>query len=124
MTARNPLGKRLIPHIIDDFARNEPEREAFKIPNSANAQDGWRVVTWKEYANGVNHVAHRITEICGKPEKGTFPTIAYIGPNDARYVIMMVGAIKAGYKVRHMASPYNFLLLSSGANYVGSIHLP
>lgn len=101
MTAHNPLGKRLIPHIIDDFAQNEPNREAFQIPRSANVQDGWKVVTFKEFANAVNHAAHRITEICGKPENGTFPTIAYIGPNDARYVVMMVGAIKAGYKVRH-----------------------
>ncbi|KAI0177636.1 nonribosomal peptide synthetase [Pestalotiopsis sp. NC0098] len=106
MTARNPLGKRLIPHIIDDFAQNEPNREAFQIPRSANVQDGWKVVTFKEFANAVNHAAHRITEICGKPEKGTFPTIAYIGPNDARYVVMMVGAIKAGYKALFI-SPRN-----------------
>ncbi|KAI4603487.1 putative NRPS-like protein biosynthetic cluster [Pestalotiopsis sp. 9143b] len=106
MTARNPLGKRLIPHIIDDFAQNEPNREAFQIPRSANVQDGWRAVTFKEFANAVNHAAHRITEICGKPERGTFPTIAYIGPNDARYVVMMVGAIKAGYKALFI-SPRN-----------------
>jgi acyl-CoA synthetase (AMP-forming)/AMP-acid ligase II len=85
--ASAPYGRRLIPNIIDDFARDEPAREAFQIPRSSNPQDGWKVVTWKDYANAVNHVAHRIIEICGRPEKNTFPTIAYIGPNDARYVV-------------------------------------
>ncbi|KAH8193913.1 hypothetical protein TruAng_011919 [Truncatella angustata] len=93
-------GRRLIPNIIDELAETKPEGEAFQIPCSADPKDGSKVVTWKEYANAVNHVAWRIIETCGEPEKGAFPTISYIGPNDARYVVIMVAAIKAGYKVR------------------------
>lgn len=80
-------GRRLIPHIIDDFAESEPEREAFQVPRSSDPKDGWRAITWGGYANAVNHVARRIIDICGEPEKDAFPTIAYIGPNDARYVV-------------------------------------
>lgn len=50
-------------------------------------------------ANAVNRCAHRIVEVCGKPEKDSFPTIAYLGPNDARYIVMMIAAVKAGYAV-------------------------
>lgn len=99
-------GKRLIPNIIDDLARRDPHQEAFQVPNTSDPQDGWKIVTWKEYANAINHVARRIVEISGQPKDGTFPTIAYIGPNDARYVVMMVAAIKAGYKALFV-SPRN-----------------
>lgn len=81
------FGERLIPDIVDDHARDHPQQEAFQVPRSSDPSDGWKVVTWKEYANSVNHVAWRITEISGQPEKDSFPTLAYIGPNDARYVV-------------------------------------
>lgn len=80
-------GHRLIPHIIDDNARDQPEKEVFQVPNSSDPKDGWRVVTWKEYAHAINHVAQRIIETCGQPDADSFPAIAYIGPNDARYVV-------------------------------------
>ena len=99
-----------MPHIIDGLAKDDPTREAFSIPRSENPKDGWKVVTFKEYANAINRVAHRIIERCGTPSPGSFPTIAYIGPNDARYVVLMVGAIKAGYKV------FIFPVNSSGGN--------
>lgn len=88
-TSNNPIpyGKRLIPNIIDEFAQNEPDREAFQIPRSSDPKDGWKVVTFKDYANAINHVARRIIDICGKPKENAFPTISYIGPNDARYVV-------------------------------------
>lgn len=50
-------------------------------------------------ANAVNRCAHRIVEVCGTPEKDTFPTIAYLGPNDVRYIVLMIAAVKAGYTV-------------------------
>lgn len=98
--------RRLMPHIIDRIAKEDPTREAFSVPRSENPKDGWKVVTFKDYANAVNRVAHRIVERCGTPPSGSFPTIAYIGPNDARYVVLLVGAIKAGYKALFI-SPRN-----------------
>lgn len=93
-------GQRLIPDIVDDKARDHPQQEAFQVPRSSDPNDGWRVVTWKEYANAINHVAWRMIELCGRPDERSFPTVAYLGPNDARYVVFFVAAIKAGYKVR------------------------
>lgn len=62
-------------------------------------------------ANAVNRCAHRIVDICGKPEEGSFPTIAYIGPNDARYIVMMIACVKAGYKVSNPPMYTSFGLL-------------
>ncbi|KAI1134702.1 acetyl-CoA synthetase-like protein [Hypoxylon sp. FL0543] len=99
-------GRRLVPHIIDEIAKTDPGREAFSIPRSSDPKDGWKAVTFKEYANAINYNARKIVETCGTPSPGSFPTIAYIGPNDARYVVILVGAIKAGYKVLFI-SPRN-----------------
>ncbi|ROV98684.1 hypothetical protein VMCG_06712 [Cytospora schulzeri] len=99
-------GKRLLPTIIDQVAGQDPTRECMQIPRTSDPSDGWRIVTWKDMANGVNRCAHRIVELCGKPQEGSFPTIAYIGPNDARYVVLMIAASKAGYKALFI-SPRN-----------------
>lgn len=94
-----PYGKRLLPTLIDQVAVQDPSRECLQVPRSSEPSDGWKVITWKGMANAVNRAAHRIVELCGKPEPDTFPTIAYIGPNDVRYIVTMVASIKAGYKV-------------------------
>lgn len=95
----NNYGKRLIPNVIDDFARSDPHRECFQIPKSSDPRDGWRVISWKDYAKAVDSCAHKIVETCGEAPLGKFPTIAYIGPNDGRYLVILVAAVKAGYKV-------------------------
>ncbi|KAI1108654.1 nonribosomal peptide synthetase [Nemania sp. NC0429] len=106
--ATKNYGRRLFPQILDDLARTDPDRECFAIPRSSDPKDGWKTVTFKQYANGVNHVARQIVANCGPAQAGTFPTIAYIGPNDARYVIMALAAVKAGYQALFI-SPRNSL---------------
>lgn len=96
---KGTFGRRLVPNVIDDIAQTDPLRECFSIPRSSDPADGWRAVTFKQYANSINHVSHLIIDNCGRPLTDTFPTIAYIGPNDARYLVMLVAAVKAGYKV-------------------------
>lgn len=101
-----PYGKRLVPVLIDSVAAQDPSRECIQVPRSSDPADGWRSITWKGMANAVNRCAHRIVDICGTPEEGAFPTIAYIGPNDARYIVTMLACIKAGYKALFI-SPRN-----------------
>lgn len=108
-----PFGRRLLPSLVDQIAAQDPERECLQAPRSSEPSDGWKVITWKSMANAVNRAAHRLVDLCGKPEPDTCPTIAYIGPNDVRYVVTMLACVKAGYKVsgisrvlqgRHIAS--------------------
>ncbi|KAK2015966.1 male sterility protein [Colletotrichum eremochloae] len=100
--ARAVRGQRALPTIIDERAVHEPERICFSTPYTSEPRDGWRKVTNKDLANVINYLAHVILETCGTPAPNTFPTIAYIGPND----IMIVAAIKAGYKALFV-SPRN-----------------
>ncbi|GAP86953.1 putative nonribosomal peptide synthetase [Rosellinia necatrix] len=104
--AEQDYGRRLLPHVVDHIARTDPQRECFSIPRTSDPKDGWKIVTFKQYANAINHVARRITELSGPAQAGTFPTIAYVGPNDARYVVLTLAAVKAGYKALFI-SPRN-----------------
>ncbi|KAL1838823.1 hypothetical protein VTJ49DRAFT_2180 [Mycothermus thermophilus] len=101
-------GNRLLVNIVDQRAREEPDREWLYIPNSSDPKDGWKKISYKQAANAVNRVAHKLVQLTGKPAKDEFPTVAYIGPNDVRYLIFTLGAIKAGYKALFI-SPRNSL---------------
>ncbi|KAF7892709.1 uncharacterized protein EAF02_000247 [Botrytis sinoallii] len=57
----------------------------------------YRKITYAQLANVVNGAARFLTEKCG-PGKD-FQTLCYMGWNDFRYVIFILGAVKAGYKL-------------------------
>lgn len=99
-------GQRLLPHIIDETARQTPDLECLSIPRSNNPRDGWKPVSWSQVDNAVNYATHMIIMQAGHPVPGTFPTVAYIGLEDPRYLAFVVGAIKAGYKAL-LISPRN-----------------
>ncbi|KAI0474340.1 hypothetical protein F4859DRAFT_522017 [Xylaria cf. heliscus] len=105
-TSSNEHGRRLLPHVIDGIASKDPHREVFMSPRSSNPKDGWAITTFSAYANAINRCAHDIVNKYGEATQGEFPTIAYIGPQDARYLVIVVAAIKAGYKTL-LISPRN-----------------
>lgn len=96
---QQPFGKRLLPQVIDQFAANEPDRPFVYVPKGEEAHDGWRPYTFAEFANGINHMSAWLLENVGVPKPDTFPTIAYVGPNDVRYLLLTMAVIKTGYKV-------------------------
>ncbi|KAI0809655.1 hypothetical protein GGR55DRAFT_689386 [Xylaria sp. FL0064] len=100
------FGRRLLPHVIDDLASKRVDQECFSIPRTSNPEDGWKPITFKAYATAINYLSHNIIEKCGCPEPDTYPTLAYIGPNDARYVAFCLAAMKTGYKALFI-SPRN-----------------
>lgn len=95
-----PFGKRLLPQVIDKFAASEPDRHFIYVPKGEEARDGCRPYTFGEFANGINYMSSWLLAKVGTPEPGTFPTIAYVGPNDVRYLLLTMAVIKTGYKVR------------------------
>ncbi|KAI1267029.1 nonribosomal peptide synthetase [Xylariaceae sp. FL1019] len=105
-TKPSQFGRRSLPKLVDEMAKTDPDRECFSIPRNSDPKDGWRSISWKQYANAVNYVGHRINTVCGKAPADTHPTIAYIGSNDARYAIITLAAIKTGYQVLFI-SPRN-----------------
>ncbi|KAI0543404.1 hypothetical protein F4679DRAFT_568949 [Xylaria curta] len=105
-TAEAQFGRRLLPHVVDDHASKKPDQECFSIPRTSNPEDGWIPITYKAYATAINSLSHSIINQLGHPDRDTFPTLAYIGPNDARYVVLFIAAMKTGYKALFI-SPRN-----------------
>lgn len=93
-------GRRNFVDAIDEIALNDPSRPVVYIPRSSDPKDGWDEVSFRQYANAINRFAHWIVQQAGRAKDGEYPTVAYIGPNDVRYLVVLAASIKAGYKVR------------------------
>jgi acyl-CoA synthetase (AMP-forming)/AMP-acid ligase II len=94
----NPqYGERLLANIVDDYATYEPDRVFVSQPYSSNLEDGYRNVTFRDTSRAVNHLARELIEQTrdATHQKDSFPTVAYIGPSDIRYAIVMLACIKA-----------------------------
>lgn len=84
---------------VDFTARKTPQALYAEFPISATSYDaGYRKINYKTFANAINGIAWYLHETLGPGSD--FETLAYIGPNDVRYNVFVLGAVKAGYKVR------------------------
>lgn len=88
---------KLIPHIIDELAQTHPEKLYGETPISPETYEhGYRKITYRDLANAINGMTHWIEKTLGLGS--AFGTLVYLGPHDVRYVILLVAAVKAGYK--------------------------
>lgn len=95
----------LVPHLVDKRAASTPDAVYSEYPASAvTYNEGYRNITYREFANTVNGAANWLVDTLGPGKE--FETLAYIGPNDIRYPALILGAVKAGYKVSLSHVPY------------------
>ncbi|OIW22562.1 acetyl-CoA synthetase-like protein [Coniochaeta ligniaria NRRL 30616] len=97
-------GRRLLPHVIDELAQQEPERILYEFPTENDVTLPYTKVTARQYATAINRAAWALEGALGR---GTgSPTVGYTGPQDLRYFIFVIAAVKAGYKMLY-TSPRN-----------------
>lgn len=90
--------KQLLNHMVDGMARARPHALYGEFPKSATSYDqGFYKITYAALANAINGVAWLLNRELG-PGKN-HETLTYIGPRDFRHNVMVLGAVKAGYKV-------------------------
>ncbi|KAG9231151.1 hypothetical protein BJ875DRAFT_383602 [Amylocarpus encephaloides] len=90
--------KQLLPNIVDGMAHTRPQMLYGELPVSLTSYDqGYRTITYGAFANAINGIAWWLTKELG-PGKN-FPAICFMGLNDVRYIVMVLGAVKAGYKL-------------------------
>lgn len=107
-----PFGRRLLVNVVDETAKADPDRTWIYVPRSSDESDGWKALTWRQHANAVNRTANWLVEQFGKPAHKSFPSLAYVGTNDARYLILFSAGVKAGYQVgTHQRSKRSFFFL-------------
>ena len=104
--AVDTIGRRLPIHVLEDTAASYPDRPFAFAPRSTDLSKGWEPISYKQLSNAVNFVAHIIGATVKAESKDTFPTLGYMGPNDIRYTIICLAAIKAGCKALFI-SPRN-----------------
>lgn len=93
-----PQKKQLLNNIVDGMAKTRPSALYAEVPVSPTTYEaGFRKITYGTLANAINGVAWWLKGELGVGQN--FETLSYIGPSDLGYVIMLLGAVKAGYKV-------------------------
>lgn len=101
-----PQKKQLLNNIVDGMAVTRPESVWAKVPRDEQGYDsGFRKITYRDMANAINGVAQWLVAELGSST--TFETLAYVGPWDPRYIFILLGAVKAGFKVRSFRALYH-----------------
>lgn len=92
-----PIGKRLLPQVVDRIARRNPDKVFTSTPETNDLEDGFYDVTYAEMARLVNFMSWWIHDHMGPSE--SFETLGYMGTTDFRYIVVFLAAIKCGYKL-------------------------
>ena len=87
---------------------SDPTRPFAYTPCSEDSEQGWKAISYRELATAIDHFAYWLRARAERPSLSDYPTLAYIGPSDIRYIIVMFGCIKAGWKA-FFPSPRNSL---------------
>lgn len=99
---QKPRGQRLLPSLVDEIAAADPDRVLYSITKTNDPADGFQDITAAAFARGVNRCAHYIAKTIGRGID--FPTLAFVGPQDPIYGIVVLACIKTGYKTLLLAS--------------------
>ncbi|MCJ1313972.1 hypothetical protein MMC25_007652 [Agyrium rufum] len=117
-------GRRLITTLIDEIAKENPNRVWACIPkDDSDLSKGFRDVIYREFSNAINHAAHWLKDSFND-EVVSRKTIAYSGPKDLRHPILAVAASKCGMTLllpSPFASPaaiHNLLDLTACTTYL------
>lgn len=82
-------GKRLLPTVIDEIARDEPNRIWASLPiNDYDLSKGYEDISYATFANAINKLAWLIVSTVGR--SSDFDTVAYLGVPDVRYHMIQV----------------------------------
>ncbi|ROW00362.1 hypothetical protein VMCG_07241 [Cytospora schulzeri] len=91
-------GKRLLPTIIDQLAREDPDRPWASIPrDDYDLSQGFADISYAVLANAINKLAWLVEKSVGRSD--SFETIAYLGTPDIRYHMLQMAVCKTGHKV-------------------------
>jgi len=94
----SPYKDQLLNHVVDYVARVKPQALYAEFPLSPLSYEaGFRKITYGTFANAIDRIAWWLYDNLGPGEN--FEALAYIGPNNFAYPALILGAVKAGYKV-------------------------
>lgn len=87
---------RLLTQLVDQQAKDQPDRLYCLHPSSQDADCEWRCITFHQVSAAVNRVAWWIdSRLLGRKQQ----ILAYIGTNDLRYLVFELACMKTGHAV-------------------------
>jgi acyl-coenzyme A synthetase/AMP-(fatty) acid ligase len=89
---------KLLIELIEEKASWLGGHTFMRYPTQNWQTEGYRTLTWRQYADAINKVACWLDEQLGQSYDND--TVAYLGPADARYAIILPAVIKTNRKVR------------------------
>jgi hypothetical protein len=96
---RRSCDKTPLPALIDELAELHPDHPMVSLPrDNHNVAAGYRDITYREFARAVDRAAWWIVRTLGRVST-TFETLHYVAPQDLSNMIIMMAAVKTGYKV-------------------------
>jgi hypothetical protein len=106
---------RLLVNAVDEKAESVPDSPWILYANSSSweQEGGYQTITWRQFGNAINKAARWLDS--NLPRTNPAPqTIAYLGPNDPRYYILIVAAAKSKQRVNidSTAFPKRIVLMS------------
>ncbi|KAB8303512.1 hypothetical protein EYC80_004923 [Monilinia laxa] len=97
---------RLLPQILEEEARNDPQRLVAIVAKTSDISKGFNRLTASQLLSAVDFTAHWIdSHVCNN---SSTETLAFIGSQDFRYPIMEIAAMKTGNPLL-LPSPRNAL---------------
>ncbi|KAF1968822.1 acetyl-CoA synthetase-like protein [Bimuria novae-zelandiae CBS 107.79] len=82
---------------IEEKVQWRPNETYMRYPAPNWEVNGYRTLTWGQYGNSINKVAHWLDEKLGKMTENE--PVAYLGPNDLRYAVLWPAVVKTGRKL-------------------------
>jgi acyl-coenzyme A synthetase/AMP-(fatty) acid ligase len=100
----NAIEAKLLINVLEEKAKWMPNDTYMRYPGKNWETEGYLTISWKEYANSIDKMAYWLDNQLGKATKND--TIAYFGPSDPRYGILVPAAYKTGRKVRSITHDF------------------
>lgn len=91
--------EKLFVRRIEENARLIPTNIFARVPLRGWEENGYRSITWKQYDDGINKIAHWLDKTLGKSTDND--TVSYFGANDIRYAFVHAALNKSNRKVLH-----------------------
>lgn len=87
----------LLVTAIEEKARWIPHHTFMRYPTANWETDGYRTLTWSQYADAINKTAYWLDEKLGKSLGQD--VVSYLGPSDLRYPLLVPAVVKTGRKL-------------------------
>ena len=95
---------RILTEVVDRLAVEQPDGLWVKAGALDSGVLSWSDITWSQLARAIDYISHWMEDRHGLPAENE--TMGYMGISDIRYPIVILSAMKTGYKIL-LASPRN-----------------